>query len=362
MKKDLTPSIPLPQRGREKAPPSRIFFSLSPPGREGWGERSLRGRGRGLFCLLLFLFPSLCFASVTVDGRVDRTSITVGDPITYTLTVRRSERDRVVFPDVGGQFGDLEVREVRKPEVKRSEGGAVEEVAVYIVTSYTVGAHDIPALDVGYIQASGDTGRAATNRLRVTVQSVIKPGEEKALKDVKPPVDLVAGLPWWAWLLILLALAGVLAYFLYRRRKRRPAPVREAPPKPIDELGAFDEIAAMGLLAKGEYKQHYSLASDALRRYIERRYRVEAMERTTWEIVAGMRQARVAPVTMSAFEAFLSACDLVKFAKYLPPREEMEGLIDRAKEIVRATMIVQESPESRVSGPGSRARLVTHGS
>lgn len=296
-----------------------------------------------VFCILHSLIPSLCFANVTVEGRVDRTAITVGDPITYTLTGRRAERDRVVFPDLGGQFGDLEVREVRKPEVKRSEGGAVEEVAVYIVTSYTVGPHEIPALDVGYINASGDTGRVATNRLRGTVQSVIKTGEEKALKDVKPPVDLAAGLPWWAWLLIFLALAGVLAYILYRRRKRRPKAAPEAPPKPIDELEAFDQIAAMGLLAKGEYKQHYSLVSDAVRRYIERRYRIEAMEQTTWEIAAGMRQSRVAPVTIAAFEEFLSACDLVKFAKYIPPMEEMEGLVDRAKGIVRATMVVQES-------------------
>jgi hypothetical protein len=299
---------------------------------------------------------------VTAEGRVDRTTITVGDPITYTLTVRRTERDRVVFPDAEGQFGDLEVREVRRPEVKRSEGGAVEEVAVYVVTSYAVGAHEIPALGVGYVSASGDTGRAATNRLKVTVQSVIKPGEEKALKDVKPPVDLSAGLPWWAWLLILLALAGLLAYLLYRRRKRRPATVVEAPPKPIDELEAFDQIAAMGLLARGEYKQHYSLVSDAVRRYVERRYRIEAMERTTWEVVSEMRQARMERATVEAFDTFLSACDLVKFAKHIPPMEEMEGVVDRAKEIVRATMIAQESPESRVLSAESKTRLVTQDS
>ncbi|MBI2951861.1 hypothetical protein HYY27_07200 [bacterium] len=275
---------------------------------------------------------------------MDRTAITVGDPITYTLTVRREGRDRVAFPDARGAFGDLEVLEAQRPEVKRLEGGGVEEVAAYVLTSYTVGSHEIPALSVGYVSASGDTGRVSTNRLQLVVQSVIRPGEERALKDVKPPVDLAAGLPWWAWLLILLALAGLLAYILYRRWRRRPGPkvAPEGPPRPIDELGEFDKIAAMGLLAKGEHKQHYSLISDAMRRYIERRYGIEAMERTTWEIVFEMRQARLEPATAALFREFLSACDLVKFAKYIPPMEEMEGAIDRAKGIVRATMMAQE--------------------
>lgn len=300
------------------------------------------------FCILYLVFsaPSAFSAvKISVEGRVDRTAITVGDPITYTLTVRREGRDRVAFPDARGAFGDLEVREAQRPGVKRLEGGGVEEVAAYVLTSYAVGSHEIPALSVGYVSASGDTGRVSTNRLQVVVQSVIRPGEEKALKDVKPPVDLAAGLPWWAWLLILLALAGLLAYLLYRRWRRRPGPkaAPEGPPRPVDELGEFDMVAAMGLLAKGEYKHHYSLVSDAMRRYIERRYGIEAMERTTWEIAFEMRQARLEPATAAAFREFLSACDLVKFAKYIPPMEEMEGLIDRAKGIVRATLMAPET-------------------
>jgi hypothetical protein len=237
----------------------------------------------------------------------------------------------------------------------------VEELSGFILTSYAVGQHEIPAIPVGYATASGDTGRAATSPIRITVQSVIRQGEERTLRDVKPPVDLPAGLPWWAWALIVLALAGALAWYLHRRWKRRPRPVeaRKAPPAPVDELAEFDRIAALGLLAQGDYKQHYVLVSDAMRRYVERRYRIEAMERTTDEIVSEMRKASPGPVerpVVARFGEFLSDCDLVKFAKYIPPAGEMEGLVDRAKDLVRFTLLLPESPGSRVERQGSTAQ------
>ena len=302
------------------------------------------------FCILCLLKPLPCSARVSVEGRVNRTAITVGDSVVYTLTVQRGDRDRVVFPDVAAQLGDLEVRDARKPEVKKTEAGVVEEAVEFVLTSYAVGAHEIPAFPVGYATASGDTGSVSANPVRITVRSVIRPGEEKALKDVKPPVDLPVGLPWWAWLLIVLTLAGALAWFLHRRWKRKPRAKAgpQAPPRPIDELEEFDKIAALGLLARGDYKQHYSLVSDAMRRYVERRYRIEAMERTTYEIVFEMRQAPLERPTIARFEEFLSDCDLVKFAKHVPPIEEMARLIDRAKDIVRFTMLLPERLETAV--------------
>ncbi len=291
-----------------------------------------------------FLIPSVCFGGVSVEGQVDRATITVGDPITYSLTVRRGEADRVSFPEIREAVGELEVRDVEKEELRKVDGGGVEEAARYILTSYVVGAIEIPALSITFVTASGDTGEARTHPIPITVQSVIEEGDEKVLKDVKPPVELAGGLPWWIWTLIGLSLIGIAIYLIHRRRARRSGArgVQKAPPRPIDELGEFDKIAALGLLEKGAFKRHYILVSDAMRRYIERRYALEAMERTTWEILSEMNSSRMDPVTVAKFDGFLSNCDLVKFAKLIPPKDEMEGVIDRAKDVVRETMRLPE--------------------
>ena len=258
---------------------------------------------------------------------MDRTTITVGDPITYSLTVRRGEADRVSFPEIREAIGELEVRDVQKEELRKVDGGGVEEAAQYILTSYVVGAIEIPALSITFVTASGDTGEARTHSIPITVQSVIEEGDEKVLKDVKPPVELAGGLPWWIWTLIGLSLIGIAIYLIHRRRARRSGArgVQKAPPRPIDELGEFDKIAALGLLEQGAFKRHYILVSDAMRRYIERRYALEAMERTTWEILSEMNNSRMDTVTVAKFEGFLSNCDLVKFAKLIPRRMRWRG-------------------------------------
>ena len=297
----------------------------------------------------VLLVPSVCFAGVSVEGQVDRATITVGDPITYSLTVRRGEADRVSFPEIREAIGELEVRDVEKGELRRVDGGGVEEAAQYILTSYVVGAIEIPALSITFVTASGDTGVARTHPIPITVQSVLEEGDEKVLKDVKPPMELVEGLPWWIWVLIGLFLIGIAIYLIHRRRAGRSGErtVQKAPPRPIDELGEFDKIAALGLLEKGAFKSHYILISDAMRRYIERRYAIEAMERTTWEILSEMNTSRMDAVTVAKIDGFLSSCDLVKFAKLIPPKDEMEGIIDRAKNIVMETMRLPEGEAAK---------------
>jgi hypothetical protein len=51
-------------------------------------------------------------------------------------------------------------------------------------------------------------------------------------------------------------------------------------------------------------------------------------------------------------EQFLAACDLVKFARYEPGREELEGLYKSALRLIEETEPVEvQSPESRVQSP-----------
>ena len=56
----------------------------------------------------------------------------------------------------------------------------------------------------------------------------------------------------------------------------------------LDEL---DRIKSLGLIEKGEIKQFHILISDAVRRYLEDRYGVDALEMTTWELMIGAREA-----------------------------------------------------------------------
>lgn len=285
-------------------------------------------------------------SGVSVHSSVDRSAITVGDPIQYALTVRRGEKDTVEAPPVGIHLGGFEIRDYRRLDPQRTKDGWIEETTEYVITAYKTGDYEIPPVTVRFVTADGDTGRIRSEPIAISIESV-KPSEAKDIRDIKPPVEIAGGVPIWAAIVGgVVGIGAGIGLFLYLRHRRRTRALEPASEEPIDELGEFDKIAALDLLEKGQYKRHYELLSESLRRYIERRYGIDAMERTTYELVEEFRDAEIEEEHL--IEDFLSECDLVKFAKYIPPMEVMAGAVDRAKGIVEATQVLEAEPVKEV--------------
>jgi len=124
------------------------------------------------------------------------------------------------------------------------------------------------------------------------------------------------------------------------------------PLRPPEDIAreALDELAASGLAASGEVKAFYIRLSDILRRYIEGRFGIPAMDRTTAELLPEIRRhpelGRMAPEV----RAFLDDCDLVKFAKYVPVAEDLSADLARARRVVDET-----ATRLRLPGVGSAA-------
>ena len=90
----------------------------------------------------------------------------------------------------------------------------------------------------------------------------------------------------------------------------------------------------MDLLKRGEFKRYYTLVTDAVRNYLAARFGVQAMDRTTSELLddLGERGRRV-----EKLENLLNEADLVKFAKYLPGEASGTEAMSSAREIVVKT-------------------------
>ncbi len=279
---------------------------------------------------------------ISIEVQVDSAQVTVGDPVHYSLLVRRRGDIQIQEPRMQEHFGLLELRDLRQLADRTLEDGLVESGFEYDLVAWKPGEYEIEPVSIRFVTADGDTGSVLSDGVLITVESVrigdATPGEAEDIQDIKGPLTIRGRVPWMLILIILLILAGVgIGIFLYLKRKRRPVEqaVVKAPPKPFDALAELDRIAAMGLLRQGRYKRYYILISGALRRAIEQRYVVEALERTTYELCADMRNDGVADKVVRRIGDFLSECDLVKFAKFIPELETMEGAVERAREIVR---------------------------
>lgn len=157
----------------------------------------------------------------------------------------------------------------------------------------------------------------------------------RPLKDI---VDISGGFPIAQALILILAALAIAAFIYFRKRKKR----KEEPalsPRLAEEIArdALKALKEMRLTEKGLIKEYYIRLSDIIRAYIENRYRISAMDRTTWELFQEMKSNRIERLHVDRISDFLEECDMVKFAKYTPGQKEIEEVYKKAEEIIDIT-------------------------
>lgn len=295
-----------------------------------------------------------CFATVVASVSAARLKTAVGEVVTRTTTASDSvtigQRFHIQYhfafsPDSLRPLipkkidaGTCRMMAVAYAETKKDK--EVERIADVTFIPLSIDSSVVPANKFDFLAANGDTIRAWTDEVRVPIKRIA--ANAKDLNPLKeqwkaPPNYLL----WGAIaLMVLAAIAAVIWWIRKKRRSVVETPAVTLPPEVV-ALAELDRIAALGLPARGDYKQHYTLVVDTLRHYIERRYGVEAMDRTSFELVDALDRIRV---KVDGLSALLDEADLVKFAKFAPSVESAAHALDRAREIViNTTPVVTHS-------------------
>ena len=123
-------------------------------------------------------------------------------------------------------------------------------------------------------------------------------------------------------------------------------PMEDRPPEMI-AYHELDRIDALNLPAAGEYKHHYTLVTACLRIYIERICGFPAMDRTTSELVTGLRRTSMKGESIALLHGLLEEANLVKFAKYYPSINDSRRAVSRAREFVDLTRPDRAAPQAR---------------
>ena len=271
-------------------------------------------------------------AEVTFFTDVNRDTIEWGDPVTFRARTRYGRQDRVEIDPEGEFPGPFEIRDRLPPVVKELDDGRVEETRDYLMKIFESGAFEVPPLTLRYRTASGDTGRIRSLPIPVVVRA-LEDTLESSEQRIKEQKEVPVKIPRWIWFAgaaLVLAAAGAIWYVKWRRRRPREEP----PAPPVDWPAEVEKVARMGLLEKGDTKRFYSLLSEVLRRFLEARTGIEAMERTTFEIGRDLHRVSVGEEVVLDLEGFLSEADLVKFAKFRPAEEVAAGAVGRVRGLV----------------------------
>ena len=276
-----------------------------------------------------------------IDVKVDTADILVGEQTTLHVTVTTDPNRRIIIPLPSDTLmTGVEVISVSDADSTVADGRLVIRRDI-LVTSFDSSLYLLPP----FIAIDGaDT--IASNQVALKVSTVPvdvdNPEQFYDIKDVwKPPFVLADYYPWIFGVLTALFLICVIGYLVQRyRRHRSEVPVKPAEPElpPYETaIRELDSIKDQKLWQQGLNKEYYTQVTDTLRRYISRRYGVNAMEKTSEEILAIIERETDERTVYDTLRQVLRLSDYVKFAKLHPLPDENDESMRNAYLFVNQT-------------------------
>lgn len=286
---------------------------------------------------------------IRVKSEVDKAFLTIGDPVTYTVTIEHAPDIRILS---NIPAPDSDVLEIKKVEDIRSQNKkAVVTGRKFILTTYRLGEFILDPVVVQYRKKDQPVKTIQTNKLFLTVKSIAEGEPKEDIRDVKSVVSLPWRLKKTLYFLAVLAL-GFLGFWIYRvlvKKKARIQPETSPLPPEEEALMRLKELFESDLLRQGFVKLYYLKLSEILKRYFERRYNILAQELTTIEILRALRLLRLDSALYQKIQYVLEAADLAKFAKWVPTASEILLLNKKSEEIIQESKPAPEPPPTEVS-------------
>ena len=295
-----------------------------------------------LLVFMVFLFSATMSGQQRVEASVDSVRQKIGAQIKLTLRTTVDTNSTVVFPS-GKNFGALEViRSFTTDTI--AKGKQIELIKKYGLTQFDSGKYVVPGLRVLI-----NNKPFFTDSIKVEVTNVKVDTTKQKLFDIKDIINTgSSNTGWWKYLLMAVVIAAI-GFLLYRfiKKRHQQSIATNAFKTPIEKAAVLlQQLEKKELWQKGEIKNYYSELTDIARNYIEEAINIPAMESTTAELIAALRNAAVkknmslSQETVGNLENVLKHADLVKFAKSQPLDYEIAD--DRTK-IEKAIYTLDES-------------------
>lgn len=216
-----------------------------------------------------------------------------------------------------------------------------------LITAFDEGNYTIPAQEIRL----GDS-TYTTNTATLFVETVAV-DTSKGIADIKPIYAVnypfsERSKDWlmenWYWIAILLAL--ILAFFIWRyfatkKEEKEEEEIIEIIPAHVLALEVLEKLLQSEEWKSTEKKRYYSELTDTVRSYLENRFGIHAMEKTTREIITDLKYAAISEEDKLYLRKILSEADKVKFAKFIPTDEDAYASLNKSIDFVKRTKEIE---------------------
>ena len=292
-------------------------------------------------------------------------TILIGDQVTLNLSFSLPAGTQVVWPSIKDTIlGNIQVINRTKVDTAWSADKKNLQLTQKLrLTCFDSGFYTIPPIRFYYRNLPDTTIRFEQTEIQILTVHTLAVDTTLAIKPIKGPVkipfSILEYLPWIFAGMLFLAIAGFLIFYLIRRRKGEPIFLLRPGVKyqPHEwALMELEKLRVKKLWQAGKMKEYHTELTDILRKYIENRFHLMAMESTTGEILEDLEdKTSIQKEYRKTLGKILVMADLVKFAKYLPLPEDHEQSIEYAVDFINKTYItpgVQEQEENPIARSG----------
>lgn len=319
----------------------------------------MKKRAFKIFVAFLLACPFCIFSqggSVSVKTSLDSTLLLMGKQTALRLQIIQDKGVAGYFIGGGGDTicKGVDIIGATRPDTTDLKNNRIQIDANIILQSFDSGMYVLPPMQYVVGKDTFKSNQLVLKVVPVAVDSL------KTIHDFKnvvsPPFNIFDFIPaffteyWWINLIVLiLIITGILLY-INRKKGITLMPKKKEIPPYEEAIGKLQQLKAMKLWQSGQEKEYYTVLTDILRNYIDRRFGINAMEMTSGEIISVLRRNEETKAVNEQLQQILEIADFVKFAKVRPLPDDNEASYQRAVRFVEETKpdvpVAEENPEN----------------
>lgn len=322
-----------------------------------------------LSCLLLLLGASVLQAQQPhLDARFSRTEVLSGDSVLLRLTAKVPAGAELTEPILmlPSGFSAFELLRKEPWDTIKQTGSTFLLQRDFVFIAWDSARLQIPPVLLRY-RLLGDTAwqRLQSRPLELSIRF---PPVERGV-ELKPIRPIAEEPSYWRdvlrpWMLLPLLLLLWLSVRWWRAYALRQIPeVVQPEPEVLPHEYALQQLALLRENAwwkRGRVKAFHTSLSHILRKYLEDRFGIRALEQTSGEIIDQIRQLHLPEGKINTLSELLQIADLVKFAKAQPPEHFHEEALEKIASFIEETVPSSDLPAEQ-AGSSKEVREVGDG-
>lgn len=312
-----------------------------------------------LFVIVLVFAVNGYSQGLRISANLDKDQVEIGEKAQLTLEVKQANGVDIRFPELflGDTIAkDLEIVNVFSIDTVKLDDNSFLRILKLDFQVFQYGEIPIAPFVFLYVEADRvDTLRSNSLLIRSYLQmdstmvSKIDTTQMHRIFDIKTPYEapftfeeFFHRFGMWLFIIpILIIIMGLIIYFVKRKKANKPfftAFVKPKEPAHIIAYRDLEKLEKEKLWQNDKIKEYHSQLTDIMRVYVNDRFDVPTMERTSHEIIQSFEQNKLLDSnTFGLLKQMLTTAHFVKFAKAKPSADDNEQSLKNAYDFVKFT-------------------------